>query len=683
MPAENAKPADRGSGKPNLTPASANTPLPMTPDELFSQCGKRTPDFVIVTGDAYIDHPSFGTAIIGRMLLSRGYTVGIIAQPDPKSASSVTVFGRPRLGFLVNSGNMDSMVNKYTVAKKPRSLDAYTPGGKSGRRPDRAVNVYCSLIRKAYGGSVPIVIGGIEASLRRFAHYDYWANKVHPSILVSSGADLLVYGMGERQTIELAEALDGGLNIRDITYIPGTAYLAPSLELVYEYGEIPSFESVCADKKAYCEAFLAQYREQDAINGKRLVQRHGESFLVVNPPSPPLSTEELDEVYSFPYTRLPHPSYREHIPALDEVQFSLVSCRGCYGQCSFCALTFHQGRVIQARSHASLLNEAKLLTALPDFKGYIHDVGGPTANFRFPACKKQLTKGVCKDKSCLGYTPCKNMTVDHRDYVELLRKLRALDGVKKVFVRSGIRYDYLMYDKDDTFIKELIRHHVSGQLKVAPEHIDDRVLECMNKPGGGLYERFAAKYTALNKSLGMDQYIVPYFMSSHPGSTLHSAIALAQYLKASGQRPEQVQDFYPTPGTLSTCMFYTGLDPRTMKPVYIPRDPREKAMQRALMQYFIPKNRPLVREALRKADRDDLIGFGKNCLVPPEGAESAAHGKGEHGKAGRSSAGHGKAERSSKHGGSGERRGGAQKRSAKGSGAPKGAGSGSKRGRVR
>lgn len=597
-------------------------PLPLSPDELFSQCGKRSPDFVIVTGDAYIDHPSFGTAIIGRMLLSRGYTVGIIAQPDWRTTASVTVFGKPRLGFLVNSGNMDSMVNKYTVAKKPRAADAYTPGGKAGKRPDRAVNAYCALIRTAYGSDVPIIIGGIEASLRRFAHYDYWSNKVLPSILVSSGADLLVYGMGEKQTIDLAEALDGGLNVRDVTYIPGTAYLAPNLQLVYEYEEIPSFESVSSDKKAYCKAFMEQYREQDALSGARLVQKHGAEYLVVNPPAPPLTTEELDEVYSFPYTRLPHPSYKEHIPALDEVEFSLVSCRGCYGQCSFCALTFHQGRVIQARSHASLIAEAKLLIAQPDFKGYIHDVGGPTANFRFPACKKQLTNGVCKDRSCLGYNPCKNMTVDHRDYVELLRKLRKLDGVKKVFVRSGIRYDYLMYDKDDTFIRELIKHHVSGQLKVAPEHIDERVLECMNKPAGGLYERFAAKYMALNKSLGMEQYIVPYFMSSHPGSTLHSAIALAQYLKSSGQRPEQVQDFYPTPGTLSTCMFYTGLDPRTMKSVYIPHDPREKAMQRALMQYFIPKNRPLVREALRKAERDDLIGYGKNCLVPPEGADS-------------------------------------------------------------
>ena len=592
-------------------------PLPMTAAELFELTGRRTPDFVIVTGDAYIDHPSFGTAIIGRVLVHHGYTVGVIAQPDWKDPDSVKVFGRPRLAFMVNAGNMDSMVNRYTVAKRPRETDAYTPGGRTGKRPDRAVNVYSQLIRRAYG-NVPIVIGGIEASLRRFAHYDYWANRVLPSVLVSSGADLLVYGMGERQTAELAEALDGGLDVHDITYIPGTAYLAKDLERVYEYDEIESFEAAASDKQAYCRAFLSEFREQDAITGRRLVQKHGEKYLVVNPPAAPLSTEELDEVYDLPYTRLPHPSYKEHIPAIDEVEFSLVSSRGCFGQCSFCALTFHQGRVIQARSHASLIREAKLLTTLPGFKGYIHDVGGPTANFRFPACKKQLTKGVCKDRSCLGYEPCKNMIVDHSDYVELLRKLRRIEGVKKVFVRSGIRYDYLMYDKDDTFIRELIKYHVSGQLKVAPEHIDDRVLEYMDKPGGGLYERFVKRYQDLNRALGMDQYIVPYFMSSHPGSTLHSAIALAQFLKRSGQRPEQVQDFYPTPGTLSTCMFYTGLDPRTMKPVYVPRSPREKAMQRALIQFFIPKNRPLVREALKTADRDDLIGWGKNCLVPPE-----------------------------------------------------------------
>lgn len=605
--------------------SDGRTPLPMSKAELLEQVGKDVPDFVLVTGDAYIDHPSFGTAIIGRVLLSHGYSVGIIAQPNWKDAESFKVFGKPRLGFLVNSGNMDSMVNHYTSAKKPRSEDAYTPGGKRGKRPDRAVNVYCKCIRRIYG-DVPIVIGGIEASLRRFAHYDYWDNRVFPSILVSSGADLLIYGMGERQIVDIAEALDGGIGVRDITYVKGTAYWADDLSRVYEYTLIESFEKTASDKRAYCSAFMAQYREQDAISGATLVQSHGDGFVVVNSPAMPLSRTELDAVYDLPYTRLPHPSYKEHIPALDEVRFSLVSCRGCYGQCAFCALTFHQGRVIQSRSHESLIAEAKLMTKMPEFKGYIHDVGGPTANFRQPACKKQLTKGVCKDRSCLGYSPCKNVEVSHTDYVELLRKLRRLDGVKRVFIRSGIRYDYLMYDKDETFFKELIKYHVSGQLKVAPEHIDDRVLEMMGKPGGELYQRFVRRYKQLNDALGMEQYIVPYFMSSHPGSTLNSAIALAEYLKSSGQRPEQVQDFYPTPGTLSTCMFYTGFDPRTMKPVYVPVSPEEKAMQRALMQFFIPKNRPLVRKALRLADRDDLIGNGKNCLVPDAPSDAAAHG---------------------------------------------------------
>lgn len=605
----------------NSTTINEFRPLPMSLTEL-SEYGYERPDFVFVTGDAYIDHPSFGTAIIGRVLLNYGYSVGIISQPNWKKHEAFTVFGRPRLGFLVNSGNMDSMVNHYTSAKKPRSEDAYTPGGKRGKRPDRAVSVYCKCIREVYG-DVPIIIGGIEASLRRFAHYDYWSNRILPSILIDSDADLLIYGMGERQIIDIAEALDGGIDARDVSYVKGTAYSVKSLDRVYEYELIESFEAVANDKKAYCKAFMSQYREQDAINGKCLVQPHGSGYVVVNPPAMPLSQREIDAVYDLPYTRLPHPSYKEHIPALDEVKFSLTSCRGCFGQCSFCALTFHQGRVIQARSHASIINEAQLLTKLPDFKGNIHDVGGPTANFRQPACKKQLKSGVCKDKSCLGFSPCKNVSVDHSDYVELLKKLRKIDNVKRVFIRSGIRYDYLMYDKDDTFFKELIKYHVSGQLKVAPEHIDDSVLELMGKPGGELYDRFVKRYIQLNKNLGMEQYIVPYFMSSHPGSTLNSAIALAEYLKKSGQRPEQVQDFYPTPGTLSTCMFYTGLDPRTMKPVYVPKTPEEKAMQRALMQFFIKKNHPLVRKALRLAERDDLIGNGKNCLVPSEATEAA------------------------------------------------------------
>ncbi|MBR4658163.1 MAG: YgiQ family radical SAM protein [Clostridia bacterium] len=598
-----------------MDPAKYRLPLPMSARELKEIFGADEPDFVIVTGDAYIDHPSFGTAIIGRVLQSRGYSVGIIAQPDWHNCEGFKRFGRPKYAFMVNAGNMDSMVNHYTSSKKRRSIDNYSPGGKMGLRPDRAVTVYCNRIREAYG-SVPIVIGGIEASLRRFAHYDYWDDKVRRSVLDDSGADLLSYGMGERQTVEIADALAGGLAVRDITYIPGTCYMASSLESVYDYDEIESFEAVSTDKKAYCRAFMRQYEEQDAIAGRRLVQKHGARWLVANPPAMPLTTQELDDVYELPYTRLPHPSYKEHIPALDEVEFSLVSTRGCFGACSFCALTFHQGRVIQARSHESLIREAELLTKLPNFKGYIHDVGGPTANFRHPACKKQLTKGVCKKRQCLGYEHCKNVEVDHRDFTLLLKKLRALPGVKKVFVRSGIRYDYLMFDRDDSFMRELIAHHVSGQLKVAPEHISDNVLRLMGKPAGGLYDRFCDKYRRLNERMGMDQYIVPYFMSSHPGSTLDSAIELALYLKRTGQRPEQVQDFYPTPGTLSTCMFYTGLDPRDMQPVYVPRDPAEKAMQRALMQYFMPYYRDTARRALIKAGREDLIGPGRGCLVP-------------------------------------------------------------------
>ena len=600
-----------------MTEYSYGSALPMNKKELYDVFGTDTPDFVIVTGDAYVDHPSFGTAIIGRVLQSRGYSVGIISQPDWHSKDGFTVFGRPKYAFMVNSGNMDSMVNHYTSSKKRRSTDSYTPGGKTGKRPDRAVTVYVNRIREAYG-SVPVVIGGIEASLRRFAHYDYWDNKVRRSILADSGADLLSYGMGEHQTAEIADALASGLDIHDITYVPGTCYMTGSLDSVYDYDEIESFEDVSLDKKAYCRAFIKQYEEQDAISGRRLVQRHANRFLVVNPPSPPLTTNELDDVYELPYTRKPHPSYTEHIPAIDEVEFSLVSTRGCFGACSFCALTFHQGRVIQARSHESLVREAKLLTGLPDFKGYIHDVGGPTANFRRPACKKQLKSGVCKKRQCLGYEHCKNVEVDHRDFTALLKKLRAVPGVKKVFVRSGIRYDYVMFDRDDSFMRELIAHHVSGQLKVAPEHVSDGVLRLMGKPADGLYDRFCKKYERLNREMGMDQYIVPYFMSSHPGSTLDSAIELALYLKKTGQRPEQVQDFYPTPGTLSTCMFYTGLDPRDMQPVYVPRDPAEKAMQRALMQYFMPYYRPLARKALKKAGRDDLIGTGRDALVPPE-----------------------------------------------------------------
>ena len=601
--------------------------LPTTAQELSAR-GIGQLDFVYIIGDAYVDHPSFGPAIISRVLESHGYTVGIISQPDWHSAEEFRRLGRPRLAFLISAGNIDSMVNHYTSAKKRRSSDAYTPGGEAGKRPDRATIVYANRVREAYRG-VPVIIGGIEASLRRFAHYDYWDDKVRRSILSDSGADLLIYGMGERQIVEIADALAGGLPVEQITYVNGTCYMTNSLAQVYEYETIESYEAVARDKKAYASAFMAQYREQDAIRGKRLVQPHGDTFLVVNPPAAPLTTEELDAVYELPYARAPHPSYQKEIPALFEVKFSLTSCRGCFGACSFCALTFHQGRVISARSHASLLREAAILTQQPDFKGNIHDVGGPTANFRQPACKKQLKSGVCADRQCLGFEHCKNLMVDHGDYIALLEELSAVPGVKRVFVRSGIRYDYVMYDKSDAFLRALIKNHVSGQLKVAPEHVSDRVLRLMGKPASALYDRFVAKYMQLNRNLGKEQYIVPYFMSSHPGSDLDAAVELAEYLKRTGQRPEQVQDFYPTPGTLSTCMYYTGFDPRTGERVYVPKNASEKAMQRALMQYFMPQYRDLARKALQKAGREDLIGFGKHALVPPrmEKAEMGAQEK--------------------------------------------------------
>ena len=618
--------------------------LPTTAQELSAR-GIGQLDFVYIIGDAYVDHPSFGPAIISRVLESHGYTVGIISQPDWHSAEEFRRLGRPRLAFLISAGNIDSMVNHYTSAKKRRSSDAYTPGGEAGKRPDRATIVYANRVREAFRG-VPVIIGGIEASLRRFAHYDYWDDKVRRSILSDSGADLLVYGMGERQIVEIADALAGGLPVEQITYVNGTCYMTNSLAQVYEYETIESYEAVARDKKAYASAFMAQYREQDAIRGKRLVQPHGDTFLVVNPPAAPLTTEELDAVYELPYARAPHPSYQKEIPALFEVKFSLTSCRGCFGACSFCALTFHQGRVISARSHASLLREAAILTQQPDFKGNIHDVGGPTANFRQPACKKQLKSGVCADRQCLGFEHCKNLMVDHGDYIALLEELSGVPGVKRVFVRSGIRYDYVMYDKSDAFLRALIKNHVSGQLKVAPEHVSDRVLRLMGKPASALYDRFVAKYMQLNRNLGKAQYIVPYFMSSHPGSDLDAAVELAEYLKRTGQRPEQVQDFYPTPGTLSTCMYYTGFDPRTGERVYVPKNASEKAMQRALMQYFMPQYRDLARKALQKAGREDLIGFGKHALVPPrmEKAEMGAQEKrgdkrtrtqGKNGKAGK------------------------------------------------
>lgn len=529
--------------------------------------------------------------------------------------------GRPRLGFLVNSGNMDSMVNHYSVSKKLRDKDMYSPGGKMGFRPDRAVIVYCNKIREAYK-HIPIIIGGIEASLRRFGHYDYWSDKVRKSILIDSGADILSYGMSEKQILELADALNNGFDPKYIRHINGTCYIVDSLDEVYDdYIEIPSYKEICESKELYAKAFKIQYDEQDPFRGKVIVQKHGEKYFVQNKPETPLTREELDRVYALDYQKTYHPIYEKDggIPAIEEVKFSIVSSRGCFGSCSFCAITFHQGRAVQSRSQESIIDEAKYITTLPDFKGYIHDVGGPTANFRKPACKKQVTKGLgaCKNKQCLHPKPCKNLEVDHSEYLELLRKVRKLPKIKKVFVRSGIRYDYVMADKDNKFMKELIEHHVSGQLKVAPEHISEEVLQHMQKPAGDTYDRFRQKFFDINKKLGKKQYIIPYLMSSHPGSTLNSAIELAEYLRDTNYQPEQVQDFYPTPGTLSTTMFYTGLDPLTMKHMYIPKSKTEKAMQRALLQYKAPRNYDLVYKALVEAGREDLIGYGPRCLIKP------------------------------------------------------------------
>ncbi len=578
----------------------------------WSQC-----DFVYIIGDAYIDHPSFGHAIISRVLESAGYKVGIISQPDWKDPKSIDVLGKPRLGFLVAGGNMDSMVNHYSVTHHRRKTDAFTPGGVMGKRPDYATIVYCNLIRQTYK-DVPILIGGIEASLRRLAHYDYWSDKLKRSILLDSQADLLMYGMGERSMVEIADALNSGLNIKDITYIDGTVYRTAGLDDGFPTVILPDFETLRENKYSYAESFQTQYRNTDPFTAKRLAEPYGKEFVVQNPPQKPLSTEEMDRVYALPYCRTYHPSYEKlgGVPAIEEVRFSLVSNRGCFGGCSFCALTFHQGRIIQTRSHESILAEAEIMIRDPKFKGYIHDVGGPTANFRYPACEKQLTKGVCSGKQCLYPQPCKNLQADHKDYLALLRKLRALPGVKKVFIRSGIRFDYLLADKNDTFFKELIRYHVSGQLKVAPEHVSDAVLHRMGKPRNTVYQRFAEKYQALNMQNHLKQFLVPYLMSSHPGSTLKEAVELAEYVRDMGYMPEQVQDFYPTPSTISTVMYYTGLDPRTMEPVYTPTRPREKAMQRALIQYRDPKNYKLVHEALIAAHREDLIGHGPRCLIP-------------------------------------------------------------------
>lgn len=580
-------------------------------------------DFIYISGDAYVDHPSFAVAIITRLLESRGYSVGIIAQPDWKDDSSVTVFGEPRLGFLVSAGNMDSMVNHYSVSKRRRKNDMYSPGGVMGKRPDYAAVVYSNLIRKTYK-KTPIILGGIEASLRRLAHYDYWSDKVKRSILLDSGADMLVYGMGEKTIVEIAEALDSGFDIKDITYIKGTVYKTQDIEYVCDAIKLPAYDKVSTSKEIYARSFYLQYQNTDPITAKALIESYPDNIHVVqNPPQLPMTQLEMDDVYALPYTREYHPDYEKQggIPAINEVKFSLISNRGCFGGCSFCALTFHQGRIIQTRSHESLIDEAKQMTKDPEFKGYIHDVGGPTANFRQPACKKQLKHGVCKNRQCLFPEPCKNMDIDHSDYVALLRKLRNLPKVKKVFIRSGIRFDYLINDKDETFFRELVKYHISGQLKVAPEHISDEVLNMMGKPKNSVYKKFVNRYHQLNKECGMDQYLVPYLMSSHPGSTLKDAIKLAEYLRDLGYMPEQVQDFYPTPSTISTCMYYTGLDPRTMEKVYVAKDPHEKAMQRALIQYRNPKNYDLVTEALILGGRKDLVGEGPRCLIRPKGGD--------------------------------------------------------------
>ena len=624
--------------------------LPITKQEMLER-GIAQPDFVYVIGDAYVDHPSFGHAIISRILENHGYSVVIISQPDWRNPKSIDIFGRPRLGFLVSGGNMDSMVNHYSVTRHRRKTDSFTPGGVMGKRPDYATVVYCNLIRQTYK-NVPILIGGIEASLRRLAHYDYWSDAMKRSILLDSQADLLMYGMGERSIVEIADALNAGMDVKDITYIDGTVFKCRELDESLPTIILPGYEELQKNKRTYAESFKIQYGNCDPFTAKRLAEPYGKEYVVQNPPQKPLTMEEMDAVYDLPYCRTYHPSYEKlgGVPAIEEVKFSLVSNRGCFGACSFCALTFHQGRIVQVRSHESILAEAEKMVKGPDFKGYIHDVGGPTANFRHPACEKQMTKGACGGRQCLYPTPCKNMNADHSDYVALLRKLRKIPGVKKVFVRSGIRFDYLLADSKDTFFRELVQYHISGQLKVAPEHVSDAVLCRMGKPRNAVYNRFVDKYFALNKQYNMNQFLVPYLMSSHPGSTMKEAVELAEYIRDMGYNPEQVQDFYPTPSTLSTVMYYTGLDPRTMEKVYVPTDPHEKAMQRALIQYRNPKNYYLVKEALIKAHREDLIGSGPKCLiraVPPRSggytsaskapgkpAKSTASGKGNNAKGG-------------------------------------------------
>ena len=593
--------------------------LPVTPEEV-KEDGITQLDFVYISGDAYVDHPSFGAAIITRLLQSRGYSVGMIAQPDWKKQDSIMIFGKPRLGFLISAGNMDSMVNHYYVSKKHRETDAYSPGGTPYLRPDHAAVVYSNLVRKVYR-DVPIILGGIEPSLRRMAHYDYWSDSFKRSILLDSQADLISYGMGEKSIVEIADALNSGLSVSDLSFIKGTVYRTKNREQIIDGIELPSYDAMKEDKLLYAKGFAVQHTNTDAVNGRILIEPYPQGIYVVqNPPQSPLSMQEMDDVYALPYMRTYHPMYQKAggIPAISEIKFSLTSNRGCFGGCNFCALTFHQGRTVQVRSHESILEEAKKIIQEPDFKGYIHDVGGPTANFRHPSCEKQLKCGVCQQRQCLVPTPCKNMTIDHMDYLALLRKLRALDGVKKVFIRSGIRFDYLIEDKDDTFFRELVQYHISGQLKVAPEHISNQVLSLMGKPGNEVYEKFRHKYLQFNEFYHKNQFIVPYLMSSHPGSTIKDAIKLAEYLRDLGYMPQQVQDFYPTPSTVSTVMYYTGVDPMTMKNVYVCKNPHEKAMQRALIQYKNPKNRELVEEALHLGHREDLIGFSKNCLIKPD-----------------------------------------------------------------
>ncbi len=577
-------------------------------------------DFLYIVGDAYVDHPSFGHAIISRVLEAHGYKVGIIALPDWKTADDFKRMGRPKLGVLVSAGNIDSMVNHYTVSKKRRTDDAYAPGNKAGQRPDRATIVYCNRIRECFG-DIPILIGGVEASLRRFAHYDYWEDKVRRSVLFDSRADILMYGMGEKQIIAIADRLRDGDNVHEITDVPGTCYISKNGD-VKNSVPLPSYEECVRSKRSYADSCRIQYREQNPYLGKTLVQKHGDRYLVQNPPMPPLDTAELDAVYELPYMRTYHYCYEPFggIEAIKEVKFSLVSNRGCFGGCNFCALSFHQGRIVTSRSHESIIREAEEMVKDPDFKGYIHDVGGPTANFRGPACSKQLKAGACADRQCLFPAPCRNLKIDHSDYLSLLRQLREIKGVKKVFIRSGIRFDYLINDPDDEFFYELCKYHISGQLKVAPEHISDNVLKYMGKPANDVFNRFAEKFYRINKEIGKKQYLVPYLMSSHPGSTLNDAVDLALYLRDHNINPQQVQDFYPTPGTIATCMFYTGLDPFTMKSVYVPKSPREKAMQRALLQFKNPENYTLVYDALHQAGRSDLIGYDSHCLIrPPKG----------------------------------------------------------------